>query len=251
MVGDAGLNVCTLDDEERCTPGSCDPALVCDEAQCRSRCGDDSDCLTDQRCERGACAPSDGPFDAGAPDGGAPDAGAADGGLPTVVDCSRDEDCGASEICVANAGVYTCRPTCTAHSDCPGTACDWFEGDPIRFACALACDPATSTGCPIGTACTVLRFSDMLGGGPTYITECRVIGAAEPGCPCAYDGASRECDASSSCWIEGPMGMVCAIGCVLGEDCPDGSACLRPAMPFTQGGRTFGFCAPPTSPTCP
>lgn len=133
-----------------------------------------------------------------------------------------DEACdGADNDCDARVdeGCAGVGAECFRDEECDAGACLLVDGRPQ---CVIACEPASSGGCPAGFGCEVLgcnvgRCTELPAGGARVGASCRV----HEDCASLY--CFQELDGSRSC-----VARQCQDG---GEACPEGLVCRTDGLP--------------------
>jgi hypothetical protein len=217
--------------------GTCTPPAWCDTStgtcvctpDCTGRvCGDDGcggscgTCPTGMICDPyGACTtcletPCGLVPNCGCPSGQKCSLVAGTGGTPVRAcvasgsgtkgaSCTLDSDCAAGFICTQ---MYSdegrtdsaCYPFCDSDLDCPGDASVCWEAfvGTTDSICSLGCNLLTSTGCPVGSKCTVLTLSTS----GTMLTDCTSdAGTGGAGAFCSLEshcGSGHFCETSLS-----------------------------------------------------
>lgn len=162
--------------------------------------------------------------------------------------CAGAFACVPGGICInvarSGAAANMCSRFCAADSDCAGGLCLYTLNDgaggsvPGVTICSTPCNPVTSGGCPIGTACRVFQES---AGAMRFFSDCSApVGAGGQGAACTTD---EQCRAGFACagsqclqWCTG-IGLAGSLG-----GCPTGLRCYGFATPIRVGGTEHGVC---------
>ncbi len=246
LLDAGGQGSCSLD-SDACT-SICGAGLMCVAGTCVQPCSGDGDCPLDGQCATGSCVrgperdAGDG-SDAGASHdaGGRHDAG--------TIFCTHAVDCPSGQVCglqplLDTEAVPLCRQRCTSSAQCPPHSGCTDSGEPedggLVGACTTVCNPVTGDGCPMGTTCSTDTTTDVTGA-TVVISYCRLAGTSALGCAC--NNGAYECVAGLSCRHDAVT--ACAVQCVMGTNCDDGSPCESSTPTFTDGTSTYGYCPVP------
>ena len=139
-----------------------------------------------------------------------------------------------------------CKRFCNGDGDCTGGAgslCIITLGMTTQQICTTNCEPASQTGCPSGTFCSI--YEEM--GTGRRLTDCQgPVGTGGQGTPCAED---EDCQRGFACIDTGASGTQCLRWCrrsPAGGECGSflGTSCVRlgdaPGLVFN--GTEYGVC---------
>jgi hypothetical protein len=145
-----------------------------------------------------------------------------------------------------------CAHYCAADAECSGAGAlcltqlsDGMGGAlPGITLCTRACDPMTSSGCALGTACDVFRET---AGAMRWLTDCRApIGTLRQGATC--NDTTLLCDRNFTCLdpdgMTGPASQQCLRWCNAGTGtgCSGLETCFGFMTPILIGGTQYGVC---------
>ena len=155
------------------------------------------------------------------------------------VQCVRDEDCGADQICFSSICVPDDTEICTSDADCPAERPTCMLSAGLEGVCIAGC--ATDDQCPDGDACIegscVECSADAGSRLPTESCACD-SDCAGPGAVCAEGICEGDCE-QTGC----PAGLVCGgdpgqcvvceadsraegAACLCDDECAGGLACI-------------------------